>query len=258
MIAGYFHQGSGLGNQLFRYVTVRTLAADKGYKYYMYSTTDDSGKEKDFKGQSFMRIDWNDTNGPPVPFATLKQWNEKKVVENGVDIRGYDPEINFVEDYTIIEGEFQDERYWGHRLNDIREWLKVEPLAVADDVCLIGFRGGEYATVPDLFLPHEYWDICIEKMLAINPNMVFHVVTDDPVTAAAFFPNFSITHDVEMDWKKIRYAKYAIVANSSFYILPRLLNEKPGRITLAPRYWARRNTKTWALPQNYYSAFTYV
>lgn len=254
MIGGYLHQGSGLGNQLFRYITVRTIAKQLETGYEMIYNPDGSGKEEGFKGKFFIE--------QPVVFDNEPQgfelWQEKKVVENGVDVRGYDPEINFVGENTIIEGEFQDERYWN--LKDVDHWLRVEPIAVADDVCVIGFRGGEYAMFNDLFLPAEYWRKGIDIVKSHNPHMQFHVVTDDVELAKVVFPGVEVTHDIAMDWKKMRYARYAIIANSSFYILPRLLahQDKYNALTIAPRYWARHNTKTWALPQNYYQKFFYV
>ena len=250
MIASYFHQGSGLGNQLFRYVATRVLALDKGYGWGMIYNPDGSGKVDGFKGKDFMNIDM----GKPVE-GIKREWHEKKVVENGVDIRSYDPEINFVQDNTIIEGEFQDERYFERRLNEVNEWLKVEPLEMPSDLCVIGFRGGEFAVYPDLFLTKGYWAEAVGRMRMINPDMKFQVHTDDLVTAKEFFPDFEIIHDIGTNWRSMRYAKYAIVANSSFYILPRLLN---GGLTIAPRFWGRRNTGTWCLPQNYYRQFQYI
>lgn len=184
-------------------------------------------------------------------------WREKKVVENGVDVRGYDPEFNFIEDNTIIDGEFQDERYFEHRLPKIREWLKVEPLDVPDNVCVINFRGGEYLTVPDLFLLPDYWNEAISIMREKNPHILFEVHTDDTKLAQDFFPQFKVFHDMELNWRAIRYAKHLILSNSSFAILPALLNEDVKEI-IAPRYWARRNTKIWATNQNYYKRFTYI
>lgn len=267
MIAGIFHQGSGLGNQLFRYVATRVLALDKGYEWGMIN-------RYAFKGESFMTLDKGKVITDHSPTILLfNKFNEKKVVENGVDIRGYDPEINFVEDNTIIDGEFQDERYFIHHLDKIRWWLKIENVYTTnlstgpkefilrkewpDDLCVIGFRGGEYTVFPDLFLPKEYWDKAIALKRTQNPAMRFEVHTDDPVTARAFFPDFSIIHDIELNWRAVRYAKHLIIANSSFYILPSLLNEDVKEV-IAPRYWARHNTKVWALPQNYYKQFTYL
>lgn len=245
MISGLFHQGSGLGNQLHRYVATRVLAKDKGYRFGMMNP-------ETFKGTSFMELDL----GLPVEHITTT-FAEKKVVENGVDIRGYDPEINFVRDNTVIDGEFQDPRYFEHRLDEVREWLQVEPLEMDKDVCVIGFRGGEYKIFPDLFLDITYWDKAISIMKSLNPNMRFEVHTDDPVTAKEFFPKYKIIHDIGINWRSVRYARYLIIANSSFYILPALLNENVVK-TIAPRFWARHNTGVWALPQNFYKSFFYI
>lgn len=249
MICGIFHQGSGLGNQLHRYVATRVLATDKGYRFAMYHP-------ELFKGDSFMQLDkgYNPINDG----GEFEVWNEKCVRdESGTDIRGYDPEINFVQDHSVIDGEFQDPRYFEHRLEEVREWLKVEPLEMGSDICVIGFRGGEYRIFPDLFLDITYWDKAIAIMQSLNPNMQFEVHTDDPVTAKEFFPKYKIIHDIGVNWRSVRYAKYLIIANSSFYILPALLNQDVKKI-IAPRYWARRNTGVWALPQNFYKQFDYI
>lgn len=259
MISGIFHQGSGLGNQLFRYVATRVKAMDLGVGWMMKYQADGSGKTEGFKGRGLFlnnaeAVAWSQGENWPD-----KQWHEKKVVENGVDIRGYDPEFNFIEDGTTIEGEFQDERYWKHRESEVREWLKTEPLEVPDDLCIINFRGGEFKVFPDLFLPKEYWDEGIQRMKAINPDMRFEVHTDDPETAKQFFPDYKIIQDIGLNWRSVRYAKYAIIANSSFPILPRWLRHGEGEaITIAPRGWARHNIKVWALPSNYYDRFLYI
>ena len=242
MISGIFHQGSGLGNQLHRYVATRVLAEDNGYKWGMINPAL-------FKGDSFMPID---KGMLAEEWTFLFRWKEKKVVEDWVDIRVYDPEINFVKDETIIEGEFQDERYFKHRLSEIREWLKVEPLELPSDLCVIGFRGGEYTAFPDLFLTGDYWNEALFRMRNRYPNIRFEVHTDDVITARQFFPGLNCIHDIGLNWRSIRYAKHLIIANSSFYILPSLLNEEAKEV-IAPRYWARRNAGVWALPQNYYS-----
>mgnify|MGYP001603789275 CR=1 FL=1 len=273
MIIGWFHQGSGLGNQLARLVATRVRAADLGVDWAMMYNPDGSGKEEGFKGKSFMDIgQWNKgikktinkfditqntfSNLPSEPEVFTGNWIEKCVRDEfGNDIRSYDPEFNFVEDNTIIEGEFQDERYWEHREKEVNEWLKVEPLEMPDELCVIGFRGGEFAVYPDLFLPKEYWDEGIKMMRDINPNMRFEVHTDDEVLAKQCFPDFKVIHDIGINWRSMRYAKYAIIANSSFFILPRWLNKG---ITIAPRWWGRHNTKVWSLPQNYYKRFLYI
>lgn len=252
MIAGILYQSSGMGNQLARYVATRVLALDKGYKFAMLYKANDPNKDDGFKGKSFMNIDWG---VDPYPMPN-HYFNEKSIRnEHGVDISPYDPEFNFIEDNTIIDGEFQDERYWEHREKEVDEWLKVEPLDMPDDLCVIGFRGGEFALYPDLFLTKEYWDEGIKMMREINPNMRFQVHTDDKPLAQQFFPDFEVIHDIGINWRSMRFAKYAIIANSSFFILPRWLRNG---ITIAPRWWGRRNVKVWSMNQNYYKRFKHI
>ena len=153
-------------------------------------------------------------------------------------------------------------------MDNISKWLAVEPLNVPDDVCVIGFRGGEYYADPNLGLPTSYFEEAVIKVHKINPQMRFEVHTDDPQMAEVmltpifgtnpnkihYIANEPISHskhaNMGLNWRSMRYAKHAIIPNSAFFILPRLLkhHEDPSAITIAPRYWARRNTETWARP----------
>lgn len=253
MIIGILHKGSGIGDQLFSYIVTRVIALDKGYEFGFV------GKEF-FKGKDFMNLDWGkDTSEyqytvtEPQGYVCIDKLLPKLFTINKPY---YDAEVNFIEDGTIIDGYgAQDERYWGHRLDEIREWLKVEPLA--GDHCVINFRGGEYASVPELFLPQEYWDKAVEMMKEKYWNVRFQVHTDDPRTAEHFFPNLpKITRNIELNWRAIRYAERLIISNSAFAILPALLSD--AKIIIAPKFWAGRNVGEWRRPQNYYSKFTYI
>ncbi len=260
MISGIFHSGSGLGNQLFRYVATRVLVADKGYRLgYEFGMV----APELFKGRGFMSLDMGKDcayryevetpSGKTIPrhqyeITNIPVWEEWSKF-------CYDPDINFVEDSTIIDGSFEDPRYFEHRLDEIDQWLKVEPLEMPDDLCVIGFRGGEYIGVPELFLPREYWQKAISEMVQNHPGIRFEVHTDDPETARKFFPIYPIIHNVGINWRSMRYAKYAIIANSSFFVLPRLLS---AGLTIAPRFWNRYNTKKWDYPQSYYKQFSYI
>lgn len=278
MLIGKIHPGSGIGDQLFSYITTRTIALDKGYKFGFLGI-------ENFKGKDFMNLDWGQKpemmHNIEQPSGKLVTVFEDLVFEFNKPY--YDPEVNFIKDGTIIDGcSAQDERYWGHRLPEIREWLKVEPICqstgkrtlkdgtigydfeMPDDLCVINFRGGEYATVPELFLPKEYWDKAVELVKEKNriPTRFssisnFEVHTDDPVLAEQFFPDFKIVQDIALNWRSIRYAKHLILSNSAFGILPALLNENVKEV-IAPRYWAGRNVGEWRRPQNYYSKFTYI
>lgn len=269
MIIGKFYNGSGLGNMLHRYVATRVLALDRGYDFGMIYIDDGAGKEPGFKGKSFMNIDMGvGLLGKTSVPTSLSVFNEKKVTENGIDIRSYDPEFNFIEDNTIIDGEFQSELYWEHREKEVDEWLKVEPLDMPDDLCVIGFRGGEFALYPDLFLTPDYWREAMAIMKVKYGIKRFEIHTDDPILAADFFNQYAfsedkpikVIHDIGINWRSMRYAKYAIIANSSFFILPRWLRQgkNDGAITICPRFWGRRNVKVWSMAQNYSKRFKYI
>lgn len=247
MISGIFYGGSGLGNQLHRYVVTRCIAKEKGFTFGMLNP-------ENFKGSSFLNLDM----GISIKDGDLVQTFQEERIdnENGVDIRPYDEKVKNIKNNTLIDGEFQDEKYWSKYEEDVREWLKTEPLKVKDNECVIGFRGGEYQYFPDLFLPITYWNNAMDNMKKIRPDMTFRVVTDDPALAKLFFPSLPISHEIGHDWRSIRYARYLIIANSSFFIFPAWLNEECKKI-IAPLHWARHNIGIWALPQNVYKHFTY-
>ena len=263
MISGIFHSGSGLGNQLHRYVATRVLAKDKGYEFSMVAP-------ENFKGKSFMNLDMGLSN--PLPYITempegkvcaVEWFGNKEAIKLDVweeKTNYYNPEFNFIEDNTIIDGEFQDERYFGHRLNEVDEWLNAEALKISNRKCIIGFRGGEFALFPELFLTKEYWNEAINLMKKKCHYLEFEVHTDDVELAQQFFPGYECIHDIGLNWRSVRNARYAIIANSSFYILPRLLKHHGDveAVTIAPRFWARRNTKEWSMPQNFYKKFTHI
>jgi len=248
MIIGIWHPGSGLGNQLARYVFTRIKALDLGVPFGMLG---------EFKGDSFMKIDKGGIVPRYIDEGVVHNFLEERINnDQGVDIRPYDVKTESIVDNTVVDGEFQDEKYWKHREDEVREWLKVEPLDMPEDLCVIGFRGGEYVGVKDLFLTKDYWDLAIAEIKQINPNMKFEVHTDDPTTAQQFFPDYECIHDIGLNWRSVRYAKYLIIANSSFFIFPALLGE--AKVIYAPMFWAGRNVGYWKLPQNRYSKFTYL
>jgi len=254
MIFGLIHSGSGLGDSLFTYITVRTRALDLGVPFGFI------GKEY-FKGNSFLNLDW----GEDVSFKHhIEQGTGKLIIDephNLIELNTpyFNPEFFFIEDGTVIDATCaQDEKYWGHRLNEIREWLKVEPLEMPDDLCVINFRGGEFATVSELFLPKEYWNEAIDLIhtkLPIRYIPTFEIHTDDPELAKKliYLPaqNYEVIKDIALNWRSVRYARHLILSNSAFGILPMLLNENL-KEAICPRYWARRNTKTWSMPSNFY------
>ena len=257
-IISLIHPGSGCGDQLFSYIATRSLAEQKGYAFSVV------GKEN-FKGSSFIDLDW----GEPTNLKYTEEFPARKLIITEPHtlyepkVNYYDPEFNFIEDGTVIDGcTLQDERYWD--IGNVQKWLNVKWLEIPPDVCVINFRGGEFTMFPDLFLTQDYWDEAIGQMLRVNPNMKFEIHTDDPESARGMFWSREfhpdVIHDISINWRSLRHAKYAILSNSAFGIIPRLLkqHEDQNAITISPRYHARRNTKEWSMPSNFYESFLYL
>jgi len=234
MIYSLIHPGSGIGNQLFRYVAGKVMARDRFEDYSAIG-------RGNFKGESFMDLDFGLEND----IRYRVEMPAGKIVITEPDINGY-----------IIDDEFQSPLFWQHRLDEVDKWLKVEPINIPDGTCVIGFRGGEFAVYSELFLRRDYWDDAIERMQSIGVTN-FEVHTDDPNEMLKLFPHYKVIQDISINWRSIRYAKHLIISNSAFGILPALLNEN-AKMIIAPRYWSRRNIKQWISPQNYYKKFSYL
>lgn len=255
MLVTPFFRGQGLGNQLANYVTMRSQALDHGYEWGVMFP-------ENFKGSSFMNLNMGKSVvGGKFPVegqepSELPDGIERYYREAMIDNGKYDPAIFDILDNTIIHGNLQGEEYFKHNKDSIHDWLKVEPLEMPDDLCVINFRGGEYKYVLEFFLPQSYWSEAIEIMKEKNSNMRFEVHTDDPDTARSFFPDYPIIKDIGLNWRSIRYAKNLIISNSSFAWLPAWLNDDAHII--APQFWGRRNKGYWHLEQNRTSKFNYI
>jgi hypothetical protein len=259
MISTIFYKGMGTGNQLANYVTVRCLALDKGFKFgVMYP--------ENFKGASFLKLDMGlpviggeiPVEGqPPITLPEgLKWYYREQFIDNG----DYDPELKNVKDNTLIHGLLQGVKYFEHRRDMVQEWLKVPPPLMLDrNTCVINIRGGEYRYVPSFILPKSYWENGIKHMKSINPNMKFEVHTDDYEYARSLFPDYVIVSDIGLNWRSLNYARYLLLSNSSFAILPVYLSNE-ARVVIAPKYFGRHNVSKgeWLLSQNIVDGFIYM
>lgn len=270
MIVTEMYDGQGLGNQLWCYVTTRVIAKDHKYAFGIMSPDK-------LKSGPFMTLDFGEPviggtgpeGGPPrtLPQGITHYYNERKIMHprNRVDIRTYDPNIVNVPDNSKIDGIMQDEQYILHRRDEIREWLAVKQGYEcfdysSDDVCVINFRGGEYTTIPSVFLPKQYWNDAIAYVRSVYPNLRFVVITDDVASAKAFFPKFDVFHfNIAKDYVILKNARYLILSNSSFAFFPTWLNANL-KLCIAPKYWSQYNTSDgfWGCSYNITSGWMYL
>jgi len=263
-----FYDGQGLGNQLWLYVVTRCKALELGVGFGIKSP------EK-FKGFSLFDLDFGEQiyggdgpeGGPPAQLPDgIRNYFREKLERHPItdqDVTTYSDDWNLIQPSTKLDGNFQGEKYIEKFKNEIHGWLKiVDPQDIEqtkEDLCVINFRGGEYRSIRQVFLPKQYWEDAREKMLDINPNMKFKVVTDDEETAEKFFDASEISHQsLRQDYIDINSAKYLIIANTSFAWFPSWLNTNL-ELCIAPKYWWGYNTaEYWACGYNLTSTFVYL
>lgn len=276
MLATEILRGQGIGNQLFCYVTTRSVAYDRGLDFGIKDSSGWMGSYTDMvndynsNGYYWMNIDM----GIEVPSELMKKYYENDVrlklntcqhdMIYGCDIRGYDPNIVNVPDGTILMGIMQDENYFFHNKNLIKEWLKVKPEYEtmeysSDDICILNFKGRNYVGFDELFLKREYWINAVNNMLKINSNMKFIIITDDVEASNQMLPEFPAYHfDVDKDYVIIKNARHVILSNSSFAYFPVFTSNTIKNI-IAPKYWSRHNVSDgyWSSTQNIYRGWVY-
>lgn len=272
MIAVKFHKGQGLGNQLFCYVTTKSIAYDKKLDHCIFNIENIGAPRWNSKGLYFMDVPLNESNLNESNFVVLHEkelrlFSKDNVHDKniGCDIRGFDKNLMKASPFTIIEGIMQDEKYFLHNKTQIKKWLKVKDEFESEEfcsknICIINFRGGEYVNQKELFLKKKYFSDSISIMRNRNSLMRFVVITDDVFSAKNFFRDFECYHfDIAKDYVSIKNAMYLILSNSSFSYFSVLTNEVK-KYVIAPKYWARHNDSNgyWATFQNIYNGWNYL
>jgi hypothetical protein len=272
MIITEFYYGQGLGNQLFVYVTTKSIALDRGYEFGYIGLENIGDRRYNNSGVYFMDLDL----GIQVDMSKISNYYKEKefrIKTNnshhdatiGCDIRLYDDNLTKVPDNCKIDGVMQGEDYFYHRKNEIKEWLKIKPEYDCkdfsnEDTCVINFR--DYRGASELYLEKDYWMNAINHMIKINPDMQFIVITESPSAASEMLPHLKdrIFHfDVGKDYSIINNAKWLILSNSSFAYFPAFTNTNV-KLTIAPKYWARYNVSDgyWSCGYNLYRDFMYM
>tara|TARA_Y100001963_G_C6764167_1_gene441294 strand:- start:731 stop:1636 length:906 start_codon:yes stop_codon:yes gene_type:complete len=258
MIVNELYNGSGLGNQLWRYAVTRAIALNNGYEFGIMNP-------HKFKASGIIDLDCGNEvvggtgpeGGPPsvLPEGITSYYVEKTLIhpQFNCDCRLYDPDLANVADNTKIDGNMEAEKYLEGHKDKVREWFKIKDgknlqALAKNDICILNFRGGEYVGISDLFLPKFYWENAMKIMKQKNPEMKFKVVTDDPRTAKMMLPELDVYHyNGDIDWVLVRNARNIIMSNSSFAWIPTWINDEVLNV-IAPKYWGKHNVSDgfWA------------
>lgn len=241
-----------IGNQLWQYAVCRTVAERNGYQFHI---------PREFSGtRLFKNVDLG------IPDCII---HHEYKLSNFMDemVQKYDPDIFNVKDYTRLNGYLQTEKYFSENRENVKSWFKMEiefpdikkQLNMDENTCVIHFRGGDYASNPDLFLSKKFFDDSISHMRKIYKNINFIVITNDIEQASRFFDFKICSFGVAEDFYLINTASKLIIANSTFSWWGAWLN-KNVELVLAPKYWFRHNISNgwWCPSDAITSGFTYV
>lgn len=258
-----FLEGQGLGNQLWNYVTLRSLSYKLGYDYKIINP-------ENFKGRTFLEISYSTKGNEKhsknnILESDIKNiFREKLYYDKSLETFAcdFDGEINKIQENTIIKGLFQSEKYLFQ--NNINDFIKIKKLNQKENFflenhCILNIRGGEYKRFKNLILPKSYWLNSIKNMQEFKSNLKFSIVTDDYDYASALLPNIPIIKgDIYKDFSSLMFAEYVIISNSSFAYFPIKLGKEPKKV-IAPSNWARFGNaeNKWVSPANYYQNWSY-
>lgn len=272
MIGTRLHNGQGLGNALFCYVTTRCIARRLATGFAILGKERLEGISGKGNGLYFMDLDFG-VQADQIQFKQSYHEKEERIYlgnsrhdcKHGCYITGADEGLMRVEDGTLLHGNMQAEVYLLPYKEEIKQWLRVKPEYDSyeycrDNLCIINMRGGEYQGSPELFLNRKYWIHGMEYMKRLRPDMEFMIVTDDVEAARKLFGEIPAYHfTLDKDYVTIKNAKYLLLSNSSFAFFPAFTSETVEEI-VAPKYWARHNVSDgyWASEQNIYSGWKYM
>jgi hypothetical protein len=265
IVSTSLYRGQGLGNQLWLYAVCRTLALDLGADFSI------RGRNR-FKGHHLFTPDFGVKIKGPVsrfpssnlPEGFFEHFQEKKSFhpESRQDITEFDPKLLELRENTVIDGNFESEKYISHRKPEIAQWFKSRiETQIKSNVCVINFRGGEMAGVPEAFLPPKYYEDAMSHIRDFNSEVEFEVVTDDPELASRYFDSTMIRskkllsrklsgklrvsrvrshRQLAFDFSRIQQARYLILSNSSFSWWGGYTNTVAQHV-IAPQYWLAHN-----------------
>ena len=274
MVGTEFLKGQGLGNQLFCYVTARAVAEENGYAFGTAGQERLAVNVHSSAGMYFMDMDLGHaiTDHEKKDFSAYEEaevrlymGNSAHDIKHGCYVAGADEALRRVADNTLLYGNMQDESYFYHVRDKLKDWLKVKPEYESyeysrENLCVINMQGGEYADSPELYLRKKYWLDGIKRMKKIRSDMEFMIVTDDVGEAQKMLPDIPAYHfSIDKDYVTLKNAHYLLLSNSSFAFFPAYTSETV-KLVIAPKYWARHNVSDgyWASEQNIYERFQYM
>lgn len=257
MIICKIYKGQGLGNQLWCMKTAYALSLKKNFEC---SFIDQSNS---FLGHEIFNISKKFFK---KNVKIKYQYYEKGFfdIHTKCNLYSFDEDILKIEPSTEIIGNFQSEKYFFNKQNEIKSFflLNEKTIKLSDQFSkynVLNIRGGEYKRHTELLLPDSYWNHALLQ-LRHKSDLPFVIVTDDYRYAKKLFPKLEIiSNNIQLCFAAIMGCKNIVLSNSSFSYFPIFYGSKKN-IIYAPYQWARFNNpmNIWVSPCNYYKNWKWI
>ena len=267
MIVTKLYKGQGLGNQLWAYATLRSIAWRHGYQYGVESP-------HNFKLPKKMPLDMGCrvfAISHERPYGIRPLGIKRVIFEDlvmhkvsGIDITDWQSKIADIPDRSKIEGYFQSVNYVKEYRGKFMDLFKCnEDLFVDTRTCLISVRGGDYLGVEEICLDRSYFLNAIKEMQSRGIRD-FQIVTDDNEYAKRLLPQFPIIstqllkeskknmqdvieNKIAKDFSLLQQARHLILSNSTFAWWAAWTNPNVQNV-IAPKFWGypRNEFNLWS------------
>jgi GR25 family glycosyltransferase involved in LPS biosynthesis len=237
----------GLGNRIFQVATVYALSKKYNINYCLcpkYIEYNQHSK-KDYSTNIFKKFNYSETF---THTNTIKEVDRDVLVYN---------EISKPSSNTLLDGYFQNEKYFRDIRNDLLELLGMDDftkrklLAMFPDIrdsYFIHFRGREYKHIPihsvDLT---KYYENSINYILEVNPVAKFYIFSDelDIPKKWNFITDKKVFFIENLDELESLYlmtlCKGGIGGNNNFSWWASYLNNTPNKLIILPNKWFNNN-----------------
>lgn len=266
----------GLGNQLFQYATVKSLALSKNTDFMLNLDSYKGEDAKLFDHVEFKLNHFNIGDYKTISADEINKFNDVKIAveplssTNFVDYINFD---NFSGNIRLI-GFWQDERYFKQHEHIIKNDLKITTrpnkknqkmlgeINETNSVCL-SFRRGEYLDSYYIaqfgMCTEEYYKKAIKFISKRVENPVFYVFSDDMDwimdNVKLDFPTVPINiNGIGKEYEELRLmtnCNHFILANSSFSWWGAWLSDYKEKNVFAPKPWFNSFTKENILCRNW-------
>lgn len=258
-----------LGNQMFAYAAIKSIAKDKNYAFGILNEYDNQ----------YLKNDTDKKFG--CTLSTIFENIQKEIVteipahykiyqENRKGNSSLQKEVVEIADNTVMKGHYISPLYFMHRLNEVQEWFQLpqeiekvateklnkikEKFPKETKFCSVHFRNALDYKIKGYMLSKHYWKNAAKELLnQTNEDIVFICFYDKMSGIVSDFKNkypSIISHNSLLeDFCMISKCDYHIVCNSSYSVMAALMDRKSINTTYCP--------SIWPIPKKLYPTDTY-